>query len=286
MKQYKYTLDSSSKKFICPSCGSKRFVRYIETKTKTHCDSYFGRCDKTASCGFLADPPSGAWSEANSFIDRAVIKNTLSRYEMNPLFARFSELYGQKKTTKAFRDYRVGTADLYDGSAVFYQIDEKERIRTGKIIGIDPATGRRFSDEQGHQITWVHSALKLPDFHPAQCLFGLHLLSQETNRIVVVEKEEKALQMRLKHPDITFMATGSVRGFNHETLAPLKDYRVTALPDDDTFDQWHKTATTLNSLITPLNEYGFAIDVKKTGWKSNKQYRTVSSQSKKPGDEG
>ena len=82
------------------------------------------------------------------------------------------------------------------------------------------------------------------------------------------------------------MATGSVRGFNHETLAPLKDYRVTALPDDDTFDQWHKTATTLNSLITPLYEYGFAIDVKKTGWKSNKQYRTVSSQSKKPGDEG
>ena len=286
MTQYKYSLDSSSKKYNCPNCGSKRFVKYVETKTKKYTDSYFGRCDKTASCGFLADPPSGTWSEANSFIDKEVIKNTLSRYEMNPLFARFSQLFGQKKTTKAFRDYRVGTAHLYDGSAVFYQIDEKERIRTGKIIGIDSATGNRFQDEQGPQITWVHSALNLPDFHPSQCLFGLHLLRQETGRLVVVEKEEKALELRIQNPNITIMATGSASGFNHEYLAPLKGRWVTALPDDDTFDQWHKTAATLTSLTTPWNEYGFAIDVKKTGWKSNNRLRIISSKPETPGDEG
>ena len=33
MTQYKYHLDKTSKKFNCPKCNKKRFVKYVETET-------------------------------------------------------------------------------------------------------------------------------------------------------------------------------------------------------------------------------------------------------------
>ena len=36
MTEFKYSLDKSSKKFICPSCGKRRFVRYINQITNEY----------------------------------------------------------------------------------------------------------------------------------------------------------------------------------------------------------------------------------------------------------
>ena len=52
MTQYKYHLDKSSKKFNCPQCDKKRFVKYIETETGHYADSQYGRCDRETSCGY------------------------------------------------------------------------------------------------------------------------------------------------------------------------------------------------------------------------------------------
>ena len=51
VKVYKYQLDKSSKKFICPGCKQKRFVRYIDIGTKDYLPEQFGRCDRENSCG-------------------------------------------------------------------------------------------------------------------------------------------------------------------------------------------------------------------------------------------
>ena len=56
MKQFKYHLDKSSKKFNCPKCGKRRFVKYIETETDTYTDSKYGRCDRQNSCGYQFYP--------------------------------------------------------------------------------------------------------------------------------------------------------------------------------------------------------------------------------------
>jgi hypothetical protein len=47
-QQYKYQLDKSSKKFICPQCGKKRLVRYINMETKEYLPETVGRCDGKA----------------------------------------------------------------------------------------------------------------------------------------------------------------------------------------------------------------------------------------------
>ena len=34
MERFRYSLDKSSKKFVCPNCNKKTFVLYIDTETK------------------------------------------------------------------------------------------------------------------------------------------------------------------------------------------------------------------------------------------------------------
>ena len=46
---FKYKLDPSSKKFDCPACGQKRFVRYIDTTTRAYLHSSVGKCDREKS---------------------------------------------------------------------------------------------------------------------------------------------------------------------------------------------------------------------------------------------
>ena len=88
--------------------------------------------------------------------------------------------------------------------------------------------------------------MKLNEFNLKQCLFGLHLLAIDTKRVVVVESEKTALIMRLRIPDVLWLATGSLGQFKEDFLSPLKDYKFTAFPDKSGYDKWNKTAEQLN----------------------------------------
>ncbi len=45
MREYRYILDKSTKKFICPICNKKKLVRFIDTETNEYLEGDFGRCD-------------------------------------------------------------------------------------------------------------------------------------------------------------------------------------------------------------------------------------------------
>ncbi|MGY6561424.1 MAG: DUF6965 family protein [Luteibaculaceae bacterium] len=55
--QPKYILDPSSKKFTCPACNEKTFVRYIEVETKAYLPEQIGRCDRENNCKYHVLPP-------------------------------------------------------------------------------------------------------------------------------------------------------------------------------------------------------------------------------------
>lgn len=57
MEVFKYTLDKGSKKFLCPNCTKKTFVKYVETDTGNYLTDDFGKCDREQNCNYHKAPP-------------------------------------------------------------------------------------------------------------------------------------------------------------------------------------------------------------------------------------
>jgi len=53
MNKFRLSLDKSSKKFICPTCNKRTFVRYKDYENGTYFEpDYVGRCDRENKCGY------------------------------------------------------------------------------------------------------------------------------------------------------------------------------------------------------------------------------------------
>ena len=80
---------------------------------------------------------------------------------------------------RAAQRYRLGMSR--DGGVIFWQIDEHDVLRDGKIMHYRPNCHR----DHDRKPSWVSYLLKrnqqLPeDFKSEHCLFGLHLLAPHT----------------------------------------------------------------------------------------------------------
>lgn len=273
MKEYKYHLDKTSKKYNCPHCGKKRFVKYIETETGHYADNQYGRCDRETSCGYskypnnnsifnyeyIAPPP-----EKPSYIEKEILQKTLKKYEINPLIYYLYNHYDKDEVNVTIDKYQVGTSNQFNNSTVFWQMDNTGNIRSGKIMAYDTTTGKRLKNKDGKPlINWVHSVLKIPKYNLKQCLFGLHLLDDNLKQVAIVESEKTALIMSIEFPNYTWMSTGSLQGFKYEYLAPLKGKTIIAFPDKGGYNEWSKTADSLKNK-------GFYIEVSQ--FLENKEY--------------
>ena len=273
MKQYKYRFDESSKKFNCPQCGKKRFVKYVEAETGHYTGSKYGRCDRQDSCGYKLYPNDNSIVNYNytapkpikpSFIEKEIFQKTLTKYEINPLITYLYNHYDKDEVNVTIDKYQVGTSKMYNGATVFWQMDNTGKIRTGKIMAYDIATGGRIQDDNISYVNWVHFKLKIPKDSIRQCLFGLHLLNAKTKQVAIVESEKTALIMSIEFPNYTWMSTGSLQGFKHEYLASLKGKTIIAFPDKGGYNKWKNTADI-------LNDKGF--DIKVSQLLENKEYK-------------
>jgi hypothetical protein len=59
MATFKYSLDKSSKKHICPNCNKNTFVYYVDTVKGEYLPTDFGRCDREQNCGYHKAPSKG-----------------------------------------------------------------------------------------------------------------------------------------------------------------------------------------------------------------------------------
>ena len=53
---YRYSLQKGSKKYPCPNCCKKTFVRYIDTNTGEYLPDQYGRCDRESKCLYHLNP--------------------------------------------------------------------------------------------------------------------------------------------------------------------------------------------------------------------------------------
>ena len=258
MTQFKYQLDKTSKKFNCPKCGKKdRFVRYIDNETKNYADPEFGRCDREQKCAHHLSPAYTKNYEPKYHINKMklivstikyeILNQTIQSFEINPFVQYLFKKYEKNEVDQIIKKYNIGTANMYKGATVFWQIDNTGNIRTGKIMSYNTETGKRTKNNDGKsKINWVHSALKKTNYNLKQCLFGLHLFKKDVKKIAIVESEKTAIIMSLEMPEYTWMATGSFLGFKDDYLKPLKNTDIIAYPDKGCYEKWSKTAKTLN----------------------------------------
>lgn len=76
---YTYSLEKNSKKYNCPNCNKKRYVRFVNNETNELLDYNYGRCDRETSCGYFNKPTENCISPAPVF--PKIIKNTISSIE-------------------------------------------------------------------------------------------------------------------------------------------------------------------------------------------------------------
>lgn len=217
MKDYEYSLDKSSKKYICPACGKKSFVVYVDRYGKM-LDASVGACDRYDKCHhhykpkeYFADrrPFSGGHSstsrQRNPYALRPAVKpdrprtpDTLHPDVLAPLFAtpyenntlyrallsRLQKYVSADTLRHTFERYLVGTMAQADGSPVFPQMDRQHRLRTAKMMRYAP-DGHRKGGMQWLHTTHAHLRVVPPggapvtgEYRLAQCYFGTHLIEE------------------------------------------------------------------------------------------------------------
>ena len=286
MNNYRFTLERSSKKFNCPSCGEKRFVRYIDTKTKEYLSEQYGKCDRQDNCTYWLDPYKDGYSKMIleqergndkgtcqpkqnikpksiplskpiSFTDHETMKKSLTAYETNHFIKFLIDLFGEDVTSGLISKYYIGTSKYWDCATVFWQIDSIGKIRAGKIMQYSPITGKRVK-KPFDCITWVHTTLKEPDYNLRQCLFGEHLLKGNSKPVAIVESEKTAIIASVYLPQFVWLATGGKDNFNAERCNVLRGRKVVLFPDlskpkenkPSTFDKWSDRAKELSHITT------------------------------------
>ena len=258
----------------CPACGAnKRFTRYVNTETGEYLAEDVGRCDRESSCGYHRKPSeyfaenhafkpsfrSKAYREAKrpsdavnakqtpktSYLERHLLIETLRDYDRNAFVQFLLGLFpfDPEAVLAAVSEYKIGTGR--NGEAIFWQIDRRQHIRTGKLIAYDSKTGKRRKDRSPN---WIHSTLrqagKLPgSFELKQCFFGEHLLRDRPGLPVAIVESEKSAVIASNcnevFPDLVWLATGGKSNLNIERLRTLGYLRKIILyPDADGFGRW------------------------------------------------
>lgn len=173
-EDFRYVLEKGSRKFVCPECGEKRLVRYVDTVTGNYLPERYGRCDK-GDGHYFVNPYSDGYAKAvweqergnrsefsNNwkpkrkkaipqptpepvFFDFETFKQTLQpeSYEKNTfiqnLFHRVQFPFEVDDVTEVIQLYRLGTvANGYRAGAVTFPfIDINGNVRAVQVKQFD-----------------------------------------------------------------------------------------------------------------------------------------------------
>lgn len=230
---YRYVLDTSSKKFKCPSCGQKRLTRFIDTVSGDYAEDTFGRCDREQKCGYFSAPKKDFESREDfraaqlraienlkvkeklpaSFVDLKYVKASLcfEALKKSNFFTAFETMCGSESLLNSCKKYIVGVSKFFgDFSPVFWQIDTDRKVRTAKIMKYDEDGKRDKTLEKS--FSFAHNLIGFQDFNLKQVFFGSHLIPQ-FDTIIIVESEKTAVIMHTIFNKILFLATSGSNNF-------------------------------------------------------------------------
>lgn len=273
-----------STRHSCPACETKQsFTLYIDGETHEPIHRTVGKCNRESKCGYHYTPkqyfidnptsltplrqptegrvgsvcPSSCTDALPSVSKKTPFKSDLvgtvpfsfvqksSSYKSN--FVRFLfEHFSDEQIRNTAENYALGATK--NKEVIFWQIDIMGKVRTGKIMQYNPATGKRIKHKSG-AIDWVHNKLKQKkqlsdDFNLQQCFFGEHLLKIYPEKLVaIVESEKSAIIASMIMPELVWLAAGNLNGLSVEKCQAVKGREVILYPDLGAFEKWSLKAT-------------------------------------------
>ena len=282
----KYTYDQNGTayhlkggKHTCPSCGKHTLQLYVCVENGEPINDQVGKCDRHYNCGYDY-PPKAYFADHPEELPPA--KDGRRRYyppePQNPIVIVPKEylvksiipdaknglcgfidillqMFAPSDVKRVIDLYYLGHTKL--GAVIFWQIDEKGRIREGKAMQYNVHTGGRdkASWATGESF-WIFSTLQASGVLPTpatstKCMFGEHLLRDATasSVIYITEGEKNAIFGALFMPDATWLAVGSSQDFGK--VWKVKDIlekcgSVVFIPDADAITDWREKAKRLN----------------------------------------
>ena len=179
----------------------------------------------------------------------------------------------RSRINQVLNHYAIGNSQ--QGMAIFWQLDENGKLRTGKMMKY--RTDGHRDKSQGYNFDWIHSALsrrwvngeavyEAPWPHPElfdpdkqemrSCYFGLHLLDKYKRNnveqtVCIVESEKTAILMAIAYGNNVkqvWMACGGIENINRDKLAPIIEQkrRIILYPDRDGIEKWRIRAEQLH----------------------------------------
>lgn len=283
-KIYKYHLRKSSKKEICPSCGHRTFVPYVDA-AEVMAGYKYGRCDREQKCGYICYPrgiethavsPAGAPAETKPrlyFYPSVYTLGRAAKYSNLYLYAlaTFNRTKTLTKISKMFNAYKIRS---YRDYVIYPQISIDGEYRTAKCIKYN-ADGHRLHNAGA--TNWLHTMhvdnIDLMHNHGqlCQCFFGEHLLNADNYRdiynkditqdtdIYVVEAEKTAVLMSIcSQSDGVWLACGGSQMLkNAERNKVLEGRKVTLIPDQGQFWAWKSIADKYGwEIISSIESFG------------------------------
>lgn len=276
MKSFKYELDRSSKKYRCPACGKRTFVRYRDTSTGELLPEIYGRCDREISCGYFLkpqgqkpitfqhyEPPEVA------FIPFEVLQSTLQGYERNTFIQNLLKSFTPAEVERVIGQYYLGTTTA--GAITFPFIDHEGIIRAIQVKQFDQSNHTTKTSflhaiieadlkRQGKPLPeWLGKYLK--NERKVSCLFGAHLLKKyPDNPVALVEAPKSAIYATLSFgfPDnpknLLWLAVYNLSSLTLDKVRPLQGRDVYLFPDlskdGSAFNLWKKRADDFSALMT------------------------------------
>ena len=170
--------------------------------------------------------------------------------------------------TTVSRERRDGTVERHEFT-VFWQIDERQQVRTAHLMKYGPDGHRLKRPQEPYETDWFHSLLirrrsdSDPWPHPQYydpdrqehrtTLFGLHLLERygRDATVCIVESEKTALLMAIAYGNSrhrVWMACCGLTNLTRERLQPIIDRHrhIVLYPDRDGIDRWRRQAERLD----------------------------------------
>jgi hypothetical protein len=166
MEQYKYNLDKSSKKSICPNCKKRTFVLYVEGETGNYLSDDFGKCDRLTNCTYHKAPPRGKKAFNISFLFLKIISD--KAYKLIDVNGIISIVPNSQILEQTKNDCWI-TEWFLKNSLIPYSANESKYFNTDEIGFVNVVT----TIETPPEI--------VPSFHSLELLDKMYNVSQIDN---------------------------------------------------------------------------------------------------------